>query len=629
MYRVAQRDPRIEKDIPMKRSCLLLIACSFVFAADDPYAASLFQKHCAACHQKAEAAGRIPQIEELKTRSQRSILRTLQTGAMQQQASMLAANERQFLANWLGTPVTMELQREQISNACPPGAAWKNTPGWSGWSPGLVNTRFQSTEDAGLSGADVPRLKPKWVFAFPDTTLMRSQPAVYRGRVFVGSQDGTVYALDAATGCTHWSTVVNAEVRSGMTVAEVAGRPTVFFGDSSGYYYSLDGETGKQLWQLRPDDHPAAKGTATPVFYQGRLYIGVSSLEEGMGFAPGYACCTFRGSESAVDAATGKVIWKRYMIAEAAKPQRKTKRGADVMGPSGVGVWNAPTLDPERDTMYFTTGDNYSDPATSMSDAVAALRMSTGEILWSKQFTANDAWNSACGIFPGTRVDGGEKCPDSDGPDFDFAASSVLVQLPNGRRALLVGQKSGMVYAVDPDRKGRILWQSRAGKGGNGGGIEWGVASDGRNLYAAVSDLDFQILPGTGQRQFKIDPSKGGGMLAFRVDNGERIWQTPAPGCGAKTACSPAQSAAVTGIPGAVFSGALDGHLRAYATDTGKIIWDYDTAREFQTVNGVPGRGGAIDGPGPVVAGGMVYAVSGRGQRGLVPGNVLIAFAAE
>jgi len=610
----------------MKHSCLLLIASSFAFAADDPYAAALFQKHCATCHQAGdEATARIPQIAVLKTRTPNSILRTLETGAMMQQASVLTAGERQLVANFLGKPATLEVRGDQISNSCPPGAAWKNTPGWSGWSPGLVNTRFQSAQDAGLSAADVPRLQPKWVFAFPDTTLLRSQPAVYRGRIFVGSQDGTVYALDAATGCAHWSIVVNAEVRSGMTVAEVAGKPTVFFGDSSGYYYALDGETGKQLWSLRPEDHPTTRGTATPVFYLGRLFIGVSSIEEGLAVSPGYVCCTFRGSESAVDAATGKVIWKRYMIAETAKPQRKTKRGAAVIGPSGVGVWTAPTLDPEHDTLFITTGDNYSDPPTSLSDAVVALRMSTGEILWSKQLTAKDSWNGACYLA------GNKNCPDSDGPDFDFAASSVLVQLPNGRRALLLGQKSGMVYAVDPDRKGQTLWQSRAGKGGTVGGIEWGVASDGRNLYAALSDIDFQVgmVPGTGNREYKLDPDKGGGMFAFRVDNGERVWQTAPPGCGGKPACSPAQSSAVTGIPGAVFSGSIDGHLRAYATETGKIIWDFDTAREFKTVNGIPGHGGAIDVAGPVVANGMVFAVSGYPSRGALPGNVLIAFSAE
>lgn len=610
----------------MKYCCYLFIASALAIAADDPYAALLFQKHCAICHQAGgEVAVRIPQIVALKTLTPNSILRTLETGAMKQQASLLPAGERQLLANWLGKPATMEVRLDQISNSCPTGGTWKNTPGWPGWSPSPANTRFQSPQDAGLAAADVPRLQPKWVFAFPNATLLRSQPAVYRGRIFVGSQDGTIYALDAVTGCTHWSTVVNAEVRSGITVADVAGRPTVFFGDSSGYYYALDGETGKQLWSLRPDDHPTTKGTATPAFYQGRLYIGVSSLEEGLAFSSNYSCCTFRGSESAVDAATGRVIWKRYMIAETAKPQPKTKSGALVMGPSGVGVWTAPTLDPEHDTLYVTTGDNYSDPPTSLSDALVALRMSTGEILWSKQFTSRDSWNAAC------YVKGNKNCPDSDGPDFDFAASSVLVQLSNGRRTLLLGQKSGIVYAVDPDRKGQILWRSRVGKGGTVGGIQWGVASDGRNLYAALSDIDFQVtmLSNTGNREFKLDPDKGGGMFAFRVDNGERIWQTAPPGCGGKPACSPAQSSAVTGIPGAVFSGSVDGHLRAYATDTGKIIWDFDTVREFKTVNGISGHGGAIDVAGPVVANGMVYVLSGYRSRGALAGNVLIAFSVQ
>ena len=455
--------------------------------------------------------------------------------------------------------------------------------------------------------------------------MLRSQPAVYRGRVFVGAQDGSTYSLDAASGCVHWVTTVQAEVRSGITVAEVGEKPAVFFGDSSGYIYALDGETGRQLWKLQPEAHPASKATATPVFYHGRLYVGISSLEETLAVSPGYVCCTFRGSESAVDAATGKVLWKRYMIAETAKPQRKTKRGAAVYGPSGVGVWTAATLDPDRDTLYVGTGDNYSDPPTAMSDSVAALRMSTGEILWWKQLTAKDSWNSSCNLA------GKVNCPDSDGPDFDFAASPVLISLANGKRALLLGQKSGMTYAIDPDRRGQIIWQARAGKGGIVGGIEWGIATDGRNLYAALSDVAFQVarLPNSNDRQYQLDPTQGGGMFAFRVDNGERMWQTPPPGCSDRRPCSPAQSAAVTAIPGAVFSGSLDGHLRAYSTDGGKIIWDYDTVRDFKTVNGVAGKGGAIDVGGPILAGGMLFAVSGSAQRGNMPGNVLIAFGVE
>jgi polyvinyl alcohol dehydrogenase (cytochrome) len=607
----------------MRFGYLLLIAPFVVCAAEDPYAAGLFQKRCASCHEAAAAAGaRIPQKAALKAMTPGAILKALETGVMKQQAAPLSVNERQAVANYLGTAVTLEKRREEIANPCPAGAQWSDSKGWSSWGPGVGNTRFQAAKEAGLTAEDVPRLTPKWVFAFPDTTVLRSQPAVYRGRVFAGSGDGSVYALDAATGCVHWSTAVEAEVRSGITVAEVGGKPTVFFGDSSGYTYALDGATGKQLWKLRAEEHPAAKATATPVFYQRRLYVGISSLEEPLAISPDYACCTFRGSESAVDAATGKVLWKRYMIAETAKERGKTKRGAAVFGPSGAGVWNAPTLDPDRDTMYVGTGDNYSDPPTATSDAVVALRMSTGEILWSKQLTAKDAWNSSC-YLPGKKA-----CPDSDGPDFDFASSPILITLANGKRMLLLGQKSGMAYGIDPDRKGQTLWQARVGKGGTVGGIQWGPATDGRNIYIALSDVDFQIalLPNSNDRTYQLDPIKGGGMFAFRVDNGERIWQTPPPGCGERRPCSPAQSAAVTAIPGVVFSGSMDGHMRAYSTANGKIVWDYDTAHEFKTVNGIPGKGGAIDVGGPIVADGMLFMASGSAQRGALAGNVLVAF---
>jgi polyvinyl alcohol dehydrogenase (cytochrome) len=485
--------------------------------------------------------------------------------------------------------------------------------------------RFQSAKDAGLAAEDLPRLKLKWAFAFPDTSTMRSQPAVYRGKVFAGGQDGSVYALDMRTGCVYWVTTVQSQVRSGITVGEAGGNPAVFFGDSAGFVYALDATSGKQLWKARPDEHPASTVTATPVFYKDRLYVGSASREESLSVSPGYLCCTFRGSESALDAATGKVLWKTYTIGEVAKARPKTRLGSTAWGPSGVGVWTAPVLDVERDTLYVTTGDNYSDPPTAMSDALIALRMSSGAILWSKQFTAKDAWNSSC------QLQGKVNCPDSAGPDFDFASSAILVSLPNSRRALLLGQKSAVIYAVDPDRRGQILWQARIGKGGTVGGIEWGSATDGRNIYVALSDIGFEVdrKPGSNDRAYNLDPNKGGGLFAFRVDNGERMWQTPPPGCGDRRPCSPAQSAAVTAIPGVVWSGAADGHLRGYSSSDGKIIWDYDTDREYQTVNGVSGRGGAMDVAGPVVAGGMLFTISGYPARGGLPGNVLLAFGLD
>jgi polyvinyl alcohol dehydrogenase (cytochrome) len=608
----------------MKPLYLLLIAPLVISAADDPYAKQLFQKHCASCHDSATGAqGRIPQVSALKTMTPAAIQRTLEAGVMKTQAAPLSADERLKIASLLGTAVIAERRREELANPCAPGTSSKEGPAWASWGGGLANTRFQSAKDAGFQAEDLPRLKLKWAFAFPDTSTMRSQPAVYRGRVFVGGQDGSVYALDAATGCAYWSTAVQSQVRSGIAIGDVGANPAVFFGDSAGYVYALDGITGKQLWRMRPDEHPASTVTATPVFQQGRLYVGSASREEALSVSPDYPCCTFRGSEMAIDAATGKVLWKRYMIPDAAKEHANGRKKS--WGPSGVGVWTAPTLDPDRNTMYVTTGDNYSDPTTPVSDALVALRLSTGEILWSKQFTAKDAWNSSC------QLPGKVNCPDLEGPDFDFASSAALVPLPNGRRALLLGQKSAVVYAVDPDRKGQILWQARIGEGGTVGGIEWGPATDGRNVYVALSDVRFKVAlkPDSNDRTYELDPDKGGGIFAFRVDNGERMWQTPPPGCAERRPCSPAQSAAISAIPGAVFSGSADGHLRAFSTANGKIVWDYDTAHEYKTVNGVPGKGGAIDVAGPVAAGGMLFTISGYPARGGMPGNVLLAFSVQ
>jgi polyvinyl alcohol dehydrogenase (cytochrome) len=613
-----------------KLSCFLLAASLFApalaRAAEDPYAAQLFKQHCASCHEAGAAApgARIPPVSVLKAMTPTAILRTLESGIMKSQAAVLSTNERQALANFLGTAVTVERRRDEIANPCGAGVQWKNGPGWTSWGAGLANMRYQNSKD-GLRAADLPKLSLRWAFAFPDSSVLRSQPAVYRGRIFAGSQDGSVVALDAQTGCVHWTTTVQAEVRSGITVAEIEGKPALFFGDSSGYLYGLDAATGKQLWKLALDDHPAAKATSSPVFYQGKLFVGVSSLEEALSVSPGYVCCTFRGSVSAIQAKDGKVVWKTHMIEGEAKPQPKTKRGSAAMGPSGIGVWTAPTLDPSHDVMYVTTGDNYSDPPTPFSDAVVAIQISTGRILWSKQLTAGDAWNSSC-YLPGQ-----VNCPDSDGPDFDFASSAALVTLANGRRALLLGQKSGIAYAIDPDRRGEILWQARVGKGGTVGGIEWGGATDGRNFYVASSDVAFDVAlkPGSNDRQYELNPNEGGGMFAFRADNGQRLWQTPPPGCRDRRPCSPAQSAAVSAIPGAVFSGALDGHLRAYSTTDGKIIWDYDTDKEFKTVNGIPGHGGALDVGGPIIAGSMLFVNSGSAQRNGLPGNVLLAFGVE
>jgi polyvinyl alcohol dehydrogenase (cytochrome) len=323
----------------------------------------------------------------------------------------------------------------------------------------------------------------------------------------------------------------------------------------------------------------------------------------------------------ALDAATGKQVWKTYTITEEPRRTKKNKVGTQLWGPSGAGVWNSPAIDARRNALYVTTGDNYSDPTSRMSDAFVAMDLDTGKILWSRQMTESDAYTSAC------RLPDKTNCPDVNGPDFDFSSPPILVTLPNGKRALVAGQKSGIVHAIDPDQQGEVLWQVRVGKGGTMGGVQWGSAADQRNVYVAVSDIGRIML--TYSNQTDADPKQGGGIYALRLSDGQKVWYTPPPGCGDRKRCSPAQSAAVTAIPGVAFSGSVDGHLRAYSASDGKVIWDYDTERTYQTVNGVEGRGGSIDGPGAAIAGGMLFANSGYVTAGGAPGNVLLAFSVD
>ena len=506
---------------------------------------------------------------------------------------------------------------DQIANRCAPDIklAPPTAPSWSGWGVNPANWRFQPAAIAGISAADVPHLKLKWAFGIPNVRIVRSQPAIFGGRVYVSGNDGSVYSLDAATGCTYWATSTPKPVRSGMLVGKAGTVEAVFFGEADGTVYALDASTGSFLWSTRADSHPAATITGTPSYFNGRLYIPVSSGEEQSRRRPDYECCTFRGSVVAMDAAGGKILWQTYMAPDTPSPHGKTADGRTIYAPSGMAIWSSPTIDVAKKRVYVGTGDNYSEPGTGTSDAVVALDLTTGKILWSSQFDKDDIYKIECGTPPA------QGCQPPTVPEFDLGASPILVAPPHGKRVLFVGQKSGMVYAVDPDANGTLLWHARAGVGGLLGGVQWGPATDGTNFYVAVSDLAF----GKGGP----DPTKGGGISAYQVSDGKLLWKTPPPGCGDRRPCSPAQSQAISAIPGAVFSGSIDGHLRAYATADGKIIWDFDTAQSFDSVNKVPAKGGSLDVGGPVIAGGMIFVVSGYPGFGAMPGNALLAFSAN
>ncbi|MEO8678736.1 MAG: PQQ-binding-like beta-propeller repeat protein [Vicinamibacterales bacterium] len=504
---------------------------------------------------------------------------------------------------------------EQPVGMCPAGTTLPDPaslPMWNGWGNDTANTRFQNAKAAGLSAADVPKLTLKWAFGFAGATSASGQPTVASGRVFVGNTNGFVYSLDAKTGCTHWTFKADGGVRTAISIARVAvdgaPRTIAMFGDIRATAYGVDAQTGALMWKLKVDDHASARVTGAPAYANGRVYVPVSSIEEVAGARPNYPCCTFRGSVVAIDAVTGKQIWKSYMIPEAPAITGKTSTGTAIWKTAGAAIWTSPTIDLAKNTIYVATGNAYTSPAAPNSDAVVALDMTTGAIQWSSQVTPNDVFVIGC--KPGV-----ENCPDEVGPDFDFGNSPILRVLPGGRRVLTLGQKSGVVYGLAPDEKGKIIWQFRAGKGGALGGIEWGSAADEQNVYVPVSDV--------------LEPSeKAGGLYAIKLATGEQVWHTPAPAlpCTQGPGCTGAQSAAISVMPGAVFSGSIDGHLRAYSTTDGKIIWDVNTMQPFETVNGVKAQGGSIDSAGPVIAGGLVLTNSGYGQWRGKPGNVLLAY---
>jgi len=589
--------------------------------------AALFKQSCASCHDGG--VDRAPSRDALRTMSPERILDAMENGPMIPMAIRRSGEERRVIAEFVsGKSFTHALDMTPPAKAMCAGDREEFAdplagPRWTGWGQNLANTRFQ--EAAGFSSAEVPRLKVKWAFGFPGVLDSNGHPTIAGGRVFVGSQDRKVYSLNAATGCVYWYFEAAAGVRAAVSVGNIGAdskpRHAAFFGDLRANVYAVDAPTGKLLWKAKVDDYPVARVTSSPAFYKGRLYVGVASGEEFMGATPDYQCCRFRGSVVAFDGATGKQIWKTYTIGEEPHPTTKNKLGIQQWGPSGAPIWSSPAVDVKRNVLYVATGDNYSAPATRTSDAFIALDLDSGKILWSRQMTASDVWNSAC------RMPDKTNCPDTNSPDFDFGASPILVTLPNGKRALIAGQKSGIVHALDPDQQGEVLWQTRVGEGGTMGGVQWGSATDQSNVYVAVSDIGRIMLPYS--LMTAADPKRGGGMFALRLDNGQRVWYTPPAGCGDRKNCSPAQSAAVSAIPGIAFSGSVDGHLRAYSAADGSVVWDFDTIRPYETVNGVPAHGGSLDGPGPAIAGGMMFVNSGYAAAGGTPGNVLLAFSVD
>ena len=569
---------------------------------------NLFNSNCLSCHQESQQS-LAPGPTVLASMTTRAIYASLTTGKMKHQAASLTDDERKKIAEWL----TRSKLKTSTMNA---DAYTKFTPGklsgksdHSGWGNDDAGSGFRSAEQAGITKDNVGTLKLKWAFAFPEGTITRTKPAVAGDWLIVGSQYGQVYAINRHTGKIGWEFTATAAIRGAISIVRSGQNITAIFADFSTNVYALDVKTGKLIWNARAGFEPHSANTGSVIVHKDKVYVPIVSAEIGATGSNKYACCTSSGGVVALDEKTGSLVWT-YRILPKAELSVKKKNGQSFYGPSGAPVWCSPTIDAKRGLLYIGTGQNYSDPTTNTSDALQAIDIKTGKPVWNFQATANDAYNIACPVFL--------NCPPKSGPDLDFGMAPILVNGPDGKDMLLAGQKSGVVFALTPE--GKLLWKTRVGKGGKLGGIHWGMATDGVNIYAANAD-NFIALDNSDP-DFKPSP----GMYALSLATGDTIWSSPSPPCANGKSCFNGNSAAPLVVPGVVFAGSLNGIIRALSTVDGSVLWEYNTIREYKTTNGIKGKGGAIDGPPPVVADGVLYVNSGYGMFGQTPGNVLLAF---
>jgi polyvinyl alcohol dehydrogenase (cytochrome) len=550
--------------------------------------------------------------------SPKGIVRTLTDGVMRVQGQALSAEDKvhvaQFLtkrplgneADGLAPPVCGPAERKFDFDQIPPFSGWGLTPG---------NTHEIPDAVAGLSKENVSRLHLKWAIGFSGAIRIRSQPGIGGGSLYVGTQDGVLYALSLETGCERWHFHADSEIRTAIVVGgwkkgDQSARPLLYFADE-GNVYAVDAVDGKEAWRRQPDSHPKALLSAAPVLYQDKLLVGVSSVEE-MGSTLKYPCCTFRGAVVAYSARDGKELWRSYTV-DPPIIQGKNAAGTDKWAPAGAAVWSAPAVDVARNQLYVGTGDNYSRPSTSTSDSIIAMDLKDGKIKWVYQATKDDVWNTGC--LWGQR----ELCPDPEGPDFDFAAAPVLAHSSAGEDIVVGAQKSGFVYGINPDN-GHLIWKTKVGRGGTTGGIEFGLAAANDSVFVGVVDYD---------DGHKTEEPLRPGLYALALTTGQYQWKRPDSWetCRSRSLCVPGIYAALTVTPQLVIAGNTDGWLRIHDAATGDLVWHYDMTQSVKTVGGGEAAGGSMGGPTAAVAiAGKLIVPSGYGMVQYTPGNVVLVF---
>jgi polyvinyl alcohol dehydrogenase (cytochrome) len=583
-----------------------------LMAQPQPPGQVLFQQKCASCHT---GEGGAPSLAALNAMPTERIFDALIGGSMKRNSEGLSSRERRQVAEFLGKRAYVDPAAGDVSrmtNRCAANPALANldaSPAWSGWG-GATNARHQPAPAAGLRAADVPRLKLKWAFGLPGGSSIYSQPAVVFGSVFVGSDDGVIYSMDAQSGCVYWAFKADLFGRFAPIAAPITGYPgtryAIYFVTRSTTAYAIDAHDGKLLWknQVKDADNNLS---ASAAFHDGRLYVPLSGTETLTGANLDYECCKSSGTVAALDANTGKVLWRTRAVQEPLRALGENSRGKQQWGPAGASVWNTPTVDAKRKLVYVGTGNSFGRVASAYSDSIIAFRMDDGKVAWHHQEFAGDSFMNGCRATN----EASTNCPEKLGPDYDFGGSSAILQTIHGRDVLLAAGKGGVAIALDPEANGKLLWRTQlwdTAAPPATGLVVWGGTADGQRVYYPLQQA-------------------GGGLKALNLETGKVEWNAPI------NADRRGQAGPATSIPGVVFTGGWDGILRAVdssANGAGKVIWTFDAKQDFTTVNGVVANGGSFGSAGPVVAAGMLYSTSGyTGIMQGSQGNVLLAFGVE
>ena len=480
------------------------------------------------------------------------------------------------------------------------------------------NPRHLDAAQAGLTTDDFPRLELAWALAFPGTSGLRAAPVIVGSTLFYSATDsGRVFALDINSGCAKWVYTADSRRRSSIAYSEIDESHVLVFSDSAGMIHTVDARSGERIWIAsgQASDNQGML-TGTPVVTGDKVIVPVSGSGVITGGNPNYECCENHGAVTALNLRSGEKLWEYHTMPAAEYTGQVSSTGVKQRGPSGAPIWTTPTVDEKRGQVYVTTGENTSHPTTNTSDAIIALDLETGEAKWVFQALENDMWNFGCSAR-------GPNCiilEDTNSVDFDFGGPAILVGMPD-RDLLIAGQKSGDLWALDPDT-GSLVWNQRVGEGTALGGNHWGIASNFDRTFMTINDPK------------GMNGNSKPGIYSYFVGTGEPSWfYEVQPKCNDERSerlrrCESlfGFSATPLSVDGAVITGGLDGRLFVFNSESGELIYEYDTVRNYETINGVEGYGGSIDSHSISAGSGMVFVGSGYGQFRQVPGNVLLAF---